>query len=220
MIRAVLAAAPLDPDAREARRLLLEELADPRYRAAEPSWFDRAVQAIRDWFTSLSVPTDGPAVPIAAVIGVLVVLALVVTALLIAGRPSLRRRSSVRGSVLAEDDGRSADELRALADAAAARGDWDEAVIERFRALVRALDERTLVRASPGTTAHGFARRAQAVFPAASAALRRAADDFDGVRYLDRPGGTDDYARIRALDDSLAREAAPLDPLSSTADRR
>ena len=218
MIRALPSATALDPDAEEARRLLLEELADPRYRAAEPSWFDRAVQAVRDWFSSLTVPTDGPAVPIAAVIGLLVVVALVVTALLIAGRPSLRRRSALRGSVLAADDGRSSADLRALAEAAAARGDWSEAVIERFRALVRSLDERTLVRASPGTTAHGFARRAEAVFPRSAADLRRTADDFDGVRYLDRPGGPEEYSRVRALDDALAVAAPPLplsaDPLS------
>ena len=77
---------------------------------------------------------------------------LVVVALVIAGRPRLRQRSRVTGAVLADDDGRSAAELRALAEAAAARGDWDEALVERFRALVRALDERTILTVSPGTT--------------------------------------------------------------------
>ena len=78
MIRLALVTAPLDPDAQEARRLLLEELADPRYRAAEPNWFDRLVQAVRDWFTSLTLPGDGVGVPLAALIGVLVLVVLVV----------------------------------------------------------------------------------------------------------------------------------------------
>lgn len=221
----ILVGVPLDPDAQEARRLLLEELADPRYRAAEPTWFDRTVQAIRDWFASLSVPTDGAGVPLAAVIGVVVLLALVVAALLIAGAPRRRRRSALsRGAVLAADDGRSADSIRALAEAAAARGDFDEALVERFRALVRALDERTVVSHSPGTTAHGFARRASAAFPGSAEALRRCADDFDRVRYLDGHGTAADYERIRDLDRSLAATTPDLgpalDPLAALAPRR
>ncbi|QHC59454.1 DUF4129 domain-containing protein [Rathayibacter sp. VKM Ac-2760] len=206
-----LRAAPLDPDAQEARRLLLEELADPRYRAAEPSLFDRVVQAIRDWFASLTLPGDGAGVPLAAVIGVLVVVVLVVVALVIAGRPRLRRRSAVTGAVLAADDGRSADELRALAEAAAARGAWDEALVERFRALVRGLDERTVLTVSPGTTAHGFSQRAAAAFPASAGALRRTADDFDRVRYLGLPCDRADYERVAELDRALAAAVPRLD---------
>ncbi|WKK71804.1 DUF4129 domain-containing protein [Rathayibacter oskolensis] len=224
MIPGLLAGAPLDPDSQEARRLLLEELADPRYRAAEPTWFDRTVQAIRDWFFSLSVPTDGAGVPVAAVIGVAVLLALVVAALLIAGAPKRRRRSTITGAVLADDDGRSADSIRTLAEAAAARGDFDEALVERFRALVRALDERTLVSHSPGTTAHGFARRASAAFPGSADALRAGADDFDRVRYLGRHCGAPEYERLRDLDRALAAATPDLggavDPLASLAPRR
>ena len=213
MIRLALAAAPLDPDAGQARRLLLEELADPRYRAAEPNWFDRLVQAVRDWFASLTLPDGGAGVPLAAVIGVLVLVALVVAALVIAGRPRLRRRSGVTGGVLADDDGRSAAELRALAEAAAARGAWDEALVERFRALVRSLDERTVLSVSPGTTAHGFSRRAAVVFPGSADALHRSADDFDRVRYLGLPCGRDDYERAAALDRALSAAPVPLEAL-------
>jgi hypothetical protein len=213
VIRLALATAPLTPDAQEARRLLLEELADPRYRAAEPNWFDRLVQAVRDWFTSLTLPGDGAGVPLAALIGVLVLVVLVVVALVIAGRPRLRQRSRVTGAVLADDDGRSAAELRALAEAAAARGDWDEALVERFRALVRALDERTILTVSPGTTAHGFSRRAAAVFPASADALRRSAEAFDRVRYLGQPCGREDCERVAELDRALAAAPVPLEAL-------
>lgn len=216
-----LAAAPLDPDAEEARRLLLEELSDPRYRAAEPTLFDRVVTAVRDWFASLSVPSDGSGFPVAAVVGVLVLTALVVVALVIAGRPRLRRRSTVAGAVLAEDDARSADDLRASAEAAAARGDWDDALIERFRALVRSLDERTVLTVSPGTTARGFARRASSAFPDSGDALRRTADDFDRVRYLGLPSGPAEYERVAAVDRALSARAPVLlaDPLSTPGQR-
>ena len=213
MIRLALAAAPLDPDAQEARRLLLEELADPRYRAAEPNWFDRLVQAVRDWFASLTLPGDGVGLPVAAVIGVIVLVVLVVVALVIAGRPRIRRRGAATGAVLADDDSRSAAELRALAEAAAARGDFGEALVERFRALVRALDERTVLSVSPGTTAHGFSRRAAAVFPASGEELRRAADDFDRVRYLGLPCDRADYERVAGLDRALAAAPVPLEAL-------
>nr|WP_254304586.1 DUF4129 domain-containing protein [Rathayibacter sp. VKM Ac-2835] len=193
--------------------MLLEELADPRYRAAEPSWFDRLVQAVRDWFTSLTLPGDGVGVPLAAVIGVLVLGALVVVALVLAGRPRLRQRSRGAGAVLADDDGRSAADLRALAEAAAARGAWDEALVERFRALVRALDERTILTVSPGTTAHGFSRRAASAFPASADALRRSADDFDRVRYLGLPSGPAEYERVAELDRALSAAAVPLEVL-------
>ncbi|PPF41401.1 DUF4129 domain-containing protein [Rathayibacter sp. AY1A2] len=211
----ILAAAPLEPDAEQARRLLLEELADPRYRAAEPTLFDRVVQAVRDWFASLTLQSDGPPVPIAAVIGVLVLVALVVAALVIAGRPRAGRRSTVTGAVLADDDTRSAATLRSLAEAAAARGDWDEALVERFRALVRSLDERTVLRVSPGTTALGLASRASAAFPSSAAALRRTADDFDRVRYLGQPCGPAEYERVAALDRELAAASPVLDALAA-----
>ncbi|NQX04113.1 DUF4129 domain-containing protein [Rathayibacter sp. VKM Ac-2856] len=213
MIRLALAGAPLDPDAQEARRLLLEELADPRYRAAEPNWFDRLVQGVRDWFASLTLPGDGVGLPVAAVIGVIVLVVLVVVALVLAGRPRLRRRGAATGAVLADDDSRSAAELRALAEAAAARGDFGEALVERFRALVRALDERTVLSVSPGTTAHGFSRRAAAVFPASGEELRRAADDFDRVRYLGLPCDRADYERVAGLDRALAAAPVPLEAL-------
>ncbi|AZZ55770.1 DUF4129 domain-containing protein [Rathayibacter iranicus] len=211
----IRSAVPLDPDAEQARSLLLEELADPRYRAAEPNLFDRVVQAIRDWFADLTLQGDGPSVPVAAVIGVLVLVALVVAALLIAGRPRTARRSTVMGAVLAADDTRSAATLRALADAAAARGAWDEALVERFRALVRALDERTVLRLSPGTTAHGLASRASAAFPASASTLRRTADDFDRVRYLGLPCGPAEYERVAALDRELAATAPVFEPLGA-----
>lgn len=211
----ILPAAPLDPDAEQARRLLLEELADPRYGAAEPSLFDRAVQAIREWFASLTLQGDGPPVPVAAVIGVLVLVALVVAALMIAGRPRTARRSTVTGAVLAADDTRSATTLRSLADAAAARGAWDEALVDRFRALVRSLDERTVLRVSPGTTAHGLAVLASSAFPASASALRRTADDFDRVRYLGFPCGPAEYERVAALDRELAATAPVFDPLGA-----
>ena len=87
------------------------------------------------------------------------------------------------------DDARTAAELRAAADAAAARGDWSTAVLERFRAVVRSLEERALLDDRPGRTAHEAAEAAAARLPARAAELRRAARLFDDVCYGARRGG-------------------------------
>lgn len=203
----------LDPDADQARELLQQELADPRYRAAQPSWFDLLAQAVRDWFASLGAPSGDGGASVAAIVGVVVVAAVVIVVLLVTGVPRLRRRSAVAGSVLEADDQRSAARIRAAAAAAANRGDWDAAVAEAFRAIARSLAERTIVTASPGTTAHGIAERAAAALSAEAASLRSAADDFDRVRYLGGHGDEAAYRRILALDERVRAARPALDPV-------
>lgn len=200
---------PLDPDAPEARRWVVEELADPEYRAAEPTLFDLAAQAVRDWIASLFGGATGLPTPTLALVAVLVVAGLVGLGLLVFGLPRLRRRSSSAVALFDDGDLRDAATLRDAAERAAASGDWALAIEERFRALVRALVERELVRVHPGTTAHGMARAASAAFPAHGPSLERAADAFDGVRYLGRAGDGGAYAEVAALDAGLSAAPPP-----------
>ncbi|MFX6201698.1 hypothetical protein ABTF50_20070, partial [Acinetobacter baumannii] len=85
------------------------------YRAAEPTAFDRAAQAVRDFLESLfSAPVSGDWGPWAFVVLAVLVVAAIVVGVLIWGRP----RSTVRATPAAralfdDDDGRSAVELRA-----------------------------------------------------------------------------------------------------------
>ncbi|GAA2749524.1 DUF4129 domain-containing protein [Amnibacterium kyonggiense] len=197
------AAVPVQPDAGTARNWLLDELAKPSYAAAQPSPFDRAVQAFLQWFSSLFDPKHSDTPPIALVIALLVVLAVVVVALLLFGLPRRNRRSAA-GTLFGADDRRSAAEMRRAADAAMAAGDWSLAVLERFRALARGLDERTLVAVFPGTTATGFAVAAARAFPAELGELQDAAELFDGVRYADEAATREDALSVVALDDRLA----------------
>lgn len=88
-------------------------------------------------------------------------------------------------------------------------GEWDAAIVLRFRALARGLTERGLVETPPGATVHGFARRAALAFPGQAAALEDAAGAFDDVRYLRRPGTVELYRRIAAVDEAVA-SARPL----------
>ncbi|MEZ3156130.1 DUF4129 domain-containing protein [Microbacterium sp. BWR-S6Y] len=198
---------PLLPDPDQAREWAEKELADPAYQAAEPTLIDRASRAVARFLNDLlEVPqTDGWGPAVLVVLGVLVVAAIVV-GILIWGRP----RASVRAAPAAralfdDDDTRSADELRAEAEAAAQRDAWDDAVVLRFRAVARGLSERGLVDPPPGATVRAFARAASDALPALSAGLETAATTFDDVRYLRRPGTRERYALTVDLDDAAVR---------------
>jgi hypothetical protein len=209
-------AVPVDPDAEEARRWLLGELAKPEYEAAKPTWFDRLSAAIGEWFASLRIGgLEGP-----PLVGFLVVLGVVVAVALIAflmfGLPRLRRRSAVGGELFGVNDVRSAAELRAAGSQLAAAGDFAAATAEMFRAIARGLAERVIVDTAPGTTAHGFADRAAAEFPAFREPLRDAADIFDDVRYLGRLGTEDGFRAVSSLEEQL-RATTPR-PLAETVD--
>lgn len=200
-------AAPLLPDADEAREWAERELADPVYRAAEPTAFDRAARAVREFLEGLfSAPVSGEWGPWAFVVLAVLAIAAVVVGLLIWGRPrrSVAARPAAR-ALFDDDDGRSADELRAGAVAAADRGDWDDAIVLRFRAFARGLTERGIVDPPPGATARAFSRSAGERLPALGGPAAEGAAVFDDVRYLGRPGTGEAYERVRRLDDDAVR---------------
>ncbi len=203
--------APVDPSGPDAQELLLDELADPAYAAAQPTWFDLLSQAVFEWFQNLQFsPGEGPPVLALVIGGALVALAVLV-AILVYGLPRRRARSRAAGELFGESDRRSVKELRRASAAAAARGDFALAIAERFRALARALDERTLLAVMPGTTAHEAARQAARAFPAEREALEAGASAFDGVRYQGGEGDQAGYDALRMLDERL-QQTSPILP--------
>ncbi|KFF59569.1 hypothetical protein JF66_10395 [Cryobacterium sp. MLB-32] len=208
-------AVPVVPDAPEAQRWLQEELAKPPYVAARPTWFDTLSQAFFDWLGSLTAPGGSgwggwiPAIVVA------LVLAAALAAWLIYGPPRRNRRAGTAVQMFGADDRRSADDMRRAAQSAARAENWSLASEEIFRALAADLSERTVLTLTPGTTAHGFAERASAAFPAAGPRLRAAADVFDRVRYLGVAGADVDFQTLAALESDL-RQQTPirLEPLS------
>lgn len=195
-------AIPVDPDAPEAQQWLRDELAKAPYQAAQPTWFDRLSQAILDWFLSLSFTGDGSGgwLP---VVGTLIGIAVVVAAVLIFGLPRRTRRRRLALGLFDADDRRTAAQLRAAAADAAAAGDWTRACEESFRAIAQGLADRTIVRPTPGTTAHRVAELAAAAFPAEGARLRESAGVFESVRYLGGTGTDAGYRALVALDTDL-----------------
>ncbi|RKT36368.1 uncharacterized protein DUF4129 [Microbacterium sp. AG1240] len=208
----VLAAAPLSPDRDAAREWAERELSDPRYAAAEPNLLDRAARAVVEFVGGLfNGQLTGDWGPVAAIVIAVLVAVLIVAGTLIWGRPRRSARlPSLATPLFGDTDARTAADLRRDAAAAASAGEWNDAIVLRFRALARALAERTLVEVSAGTTVHGFARRAALVFPAESQRMDEAAAAFDDVRYLRRPGSETAYRAISTLDDDLARARPAL----------
>lgn len=210
---------PLEPDAEEARRWLLDELSKPRYRAAEPNALDLFAQAVRDWFLDLLDSAGAVPGEVIALLAVVAVVVLVVIGLLVFGLPRLRRRRRAATGPAFDGDLRDAATIRRAAEAAARERDWPLAIEERFRAIVRDLVERELVHVQPGTTAKTVADAAARAFPDARAGLADAADAFDDVRYLGAAGDASTYERLTALDRELvlARPARADDVVAAAA---
>ncbi|MCC2335651.1 DUF4129 domain-containing protein [Cellulomonas wangsupingiae] len=187
---------PVEPDAATARRWVREELLDPAYHQQE-SLLQRALSWVFDQLEDL------PAIGMSGTAGLLVVVGVVVVVVLVALRVAGPVRAGARqrrAGVLHVDDRRTAAQLRDAADAAARAGAWSSAVADRFRAVVRDLEERGLLDERPGRTAHEAARVAGAALPAHAAALARGGDLFDDVVYGDREATRADDDVLRELD--------------------
>ncbi|MEU6775827.1 DUF4129 domain-containing protein [Streptomyces sp. NPDC046759] len=197
---------PRDP-AREAAR---RELSKRMYHENDPGLFQRALNAFWDWldrlFNSAASATPGGAV------GLLVVVLFVVAVLAALwwrlGTP--RRQPASTAAVLFDDRPRSAAEHRATAEAHAVQGHWNQAVQERMRAIVRSLEERTLLDVRPGRTADEAAAEAGRALPAHTDRLRAAAREFDDVTYGGRRTTEQSYDRIAELDRDLERTRPAL----------
>jgi hypothetical protein len=194
---------PPTPDAETARRLVRDELTDPIY-SQEPSLLERALDWLGNQLADLTVDPAAiqPGVAAAVIAGAALVAVLV--ALYVGGpvRRSRRKRAS-DGAVLG-DDVRTADEIRADADRHAAAGEWDLATLDRFRALLRALEERAVLEDRPGRTAHEAADEAGRAFPDMRTPIGVAAAVFDAVCYGDEPATRADHDQVRELDTALA----------------
>ncbi|WP_165067398.1 DUF4129 domain-containing protein [Marisediminicola senii] len=204
----MIAATPLDPTPDEARDWLVRELAEPAYREAEPSWFDRAASAVWEWFQGLLEAGVGGTPSVLAAVVVLLVLAAIVAAYLFFGPPRLNRRSAATGALFGDDDARDAAAMRTAAQKAAAASDWPLAIEEMFRCIARGLAERAVLQTTPGTTATAFAVDAARYFTDEADELAASARSFDEVRYLSRPGSVEAWQRVAALEKRV-RSAQP-----------
>jgi hypothetical protein len=212
----VLFDVPVDPDAPTAQRWAEQELADPVYHHSR-SLLQRFVDWFLDLLNGMPAPVISGWVSLALVVGGAVAIAVVVLWFVGPVRRSRAAASGQAGAVLGRDDVRTADQLRRAADAAAAAGDWSLAVVERFRAVVRGLEERTVLDARAGRTAHEATLAAAVRLPSLGDELADGGRLFDDVAYGHVTATAEDDARLRELD-RRARATRPAAPARRTED--
>jgi hypothetical protein len=197
---------PIEPDADTARQWVVDELSKDAYDATGRSWLQRFL----DWVGRLlegvgeaSGNLGFAGVPGAVVAIVLAVLLVALIVLIVWGpmRASRRRKAS---HAVFEDDERDSKAMRSAADYAAARGDWTLAVIERFRGIVRDVEQSGWVAVFPGMTAYEFVTQAGVRVPSLGVELSWAGDLFDRIRYGHDAGSKAHYERMVALDRNTA----------------
>ncbi|WP_124054137.1 DUF4129 domain-containing protein [Arcanobacterium ihumii] len=156
---------PSIPDADTARQLAEEELAKAKYRNAES-----LVQRFISWLGDLFKRTfsDGTSqLKVADIILLVLIFALLVVLGYLIVRYIRRARVKAKNVSIAEaakhslfNDSRTSAQLFADADAALQRRDVNLAVVERFRGVIRHLDEKKYLAIRPGMTATEAARDA------------------------------------------------------------
>ena len=204
----ISAEAPATPDADEARRAAGRELSRPIYHDHHDLW-DQIRSWIREHFDAGSMI---PGVPpwVSTAIVVLVVAAGIALLILLLTRLSSARRVATPSLTVLTDD-RDAATLTRAADAAAEQADFATAVVERFRAIIRSLDERGIIDEYPGMTAleaaaltHQALGEHRVVAP-----LHEAARLFDAVLYGRVVSTSSQDQQMRELADQIATVTLP-----------
>jgi hypothetical protein len=192
---------PIEITGDEARRKAVTELLDPVYAANQPPWWQRVASWVMGRIGDAVAALTGSSAGLAWVVVLVGVVALVVVVILRSSgglRGTARQRA---GAVVGAT--RSAAEHRALAERAAAAQDWLTAVVERFRATVRVLEERGVLDERPGRTADEVATDA----PTAGddTTLSQAAQVFDAVVYGEQSATEHAYALVVRADELAVR---------------
>lgn len=202
---------PVTPGEDEARELLIRELAKEPYQEAKPGLLERILTAVSDWFTDLIESLEGVSPNLGTALIVLAAV-LVIGAAIWLVRPRLNARKRAAAEVFDDAVQLTAAQHRRRAATAAASQEWDTAVAEEFRALVRAMEERVILQPQPGQTADEAAASIAPAFPGHAAEVRRSAALFDGVRYGNVPASEQDYNAVLGLDNALAGTSPVFGP--------
>lgn len=186
------------PDREEAARAAHDELQRAIYQEHQ-NLLTNGIYEILIRITKL-FDHVGPGVSLNRTILIIATLILILVIVGLLVRPlteTLAGRRSISSTVF--DDDRSAQQLDAAADAAALAEDWPTALVERFRALVRSLDEADIIVDSPGLTAREAMLSAAIPAPHIKTELLAAGKLFDDVRYGRYTAQKADHDRIVGL---------------------
>ncbi|NMA75972.1 MAG: DUF4129 domain-containing protein [Actinomycetales bacterium] len=199
---------PLDPD--EARSRTLEELSKSEYDDS-PGFIAWLLGVIEDWLMSVLDGIDGSSATQAG-IAVLVLIALFAVVFLVLRRTGMIRRGHAL-AVVSELDAEpvlSGAQLRDSAREAIDAGRLDDGTVLALRALVRDLEERTLLDVSAGMTAHEAAAQSAVPFPELRGRLQRGAVAFDTAAYSHRAATAKQADDLLRLAEYIAESAPDL----------
>jgi len=217
--------APIEIGRDEARRRAEEELARAKYQGM-PEWLADLLQRLQDLLSGLIDPPVPAAGGAAGFNWVFLVVALVVVVglVLIVWRVGLPRWRPRTTDVEVETDPEvEPQQYRTASQRAADAGDWSGAIRERFRALVRELEHRTIIDPRPGRTALEAAGTAARLLPEVEPALHTAARLFNDVMYGELEADAEGYARMTSIDGEVREAAGQFrhhDPTDEHADDR
>lgn len=208
IVSVVHAQPPIDIGRDDARKLAQDELAKPEYQQLQPSLWQRFTSWLSDHLNRLIDSSHHGLNGLwAGLLLAIIIIGVVLLVLRALGKPVRSRYSSAQ---VFGDTAMTAASHRSLADGHAAAGRWDDAVIERMRAVVRELEERGYIDARPGRTADEAANDAGRVLAALAADLRAGARTFDDVCYGKLPAGSQNDAELRALDNAVRHAREPV----------
>lgn len=196
---------PLDPSGDEARSALRRELAKPDY------YDTNVIERIMNWISRRfdgAVNDVSGMPPLMNFLLVLVVVGIIVLVGWLVSRVRLTAKDRSSAGPALVDEGLSAADLRARADAALADGRFAEAVVDGFRALALRQIEAGRIEDLPQATAHELAGGLADVFAGHRPQLGASADLFDAVLYGDRVPDRGAAASVLSLDSELADRRA------------
>ncbi|MFB6890508.1 DUF4129 domain-containing protein [Kitasatospora sp. NPDC056327] len=197
--------APVTTPRDAARDAARDELVKADYHRNDPSIQERVVDWIMERIDDALATLAGGGTTGTTGLILFLVVALVIAAALWWRLGAPRRAARTDLGVFDAAGPRSAAEHREDAERHATAGRWAEAVREQMRALVRRLEERTLLDPRPGRTADEAAAEAGRALPGHAAALASAARTFDDIAYGDRTADPAAYQLLRDLDRTLER---------------
>ena len=200
----------------QAAQRAAEELSKAKYGGA-PDWLlrlgdrgERFVDQLLDLlFANQLGRGNGGGISPGFVIVVVTLLAVLALLIWRVGLPRwLARREE---PVLGLDATRAPADYRSQAEAYAASGDWTPATRDRFRAMVRELEVRTILDVRPARTATEAAHAASRALPDHTEALRDGAELFNAVVYGDRVADRAAYTAMTSLDETVTAAADVVD---------
>lgn len=183
---------PVELSREEAQQLAQAELQKGKY--TDPwAWFTDLIRWLDRMLNDLLSFTDPTRLEQSSgsVVAWIVIGVLLVGVIILVWRVGIPRLTASRDKVVETEAHLSPVDYRSRAEDAASKGDWIGAVTERFRAMVRDLEDRTLLQRRIGRTATEVATLAGRAVPSQATNLSATATFFNDVLYGDHPADRD-----------------------------